>query len=64
MKNTATLNVTDHDSQGAAVIIVRHDQNYVALALSLLEGGDTELLLEKNDVKKLIVALQQAVDGR
>ena len=61
MKEAATILLRDIDSSDEAVVIVRYDENHVALCLSLRSGGDVEVLMNKTDAEMLIEALNKAV---
>jgi hypothetical protein len=62
MKNTGTINTKNLDSDENAVIVVRHDQDKVALTVSLEKGNDTEVLISKEDAQKLLEILKTAIE--
>ncbi len=62
MKTDATLAMTDLNTQDEAVVIVRHDDSTVALCLSLMSDGELEVLITKENARKLVAALQAAVE--
>lgn len=63
MNQIATITLEDRDSGDAAVIIVRGDQDQIALALSLRHGSDTEVVFGPAEAGQLLAALQEALAG-
>jgi hypothetical protein len=61
MKEAATIKFTDADSADEAYAIVRYDESFVAVCLSLKSNGDIEVVMKKEDAKKLSEALKKAV---
>lgn len=61
MKESTTITFEDAESSEEAVAIVRYDQSNVALCLSLKSNGDMEVVMKKEDARKLIAALNKAV---
>jgi len=60
MTEAATITFQDADSANEAVAIVRYDESYVALCLSLKSDGDIEVVMAKADAAALIEALKKA----
>lgn len=58
-----TIEYIDGESQSQGCLIVRHAKDHIGLCISLKEDGDIETFLGKEEVEKLILALQQAIDG-
>jgi len=56
----ATINFQDVESSDEAAAIVRYDASRVSLCLSLKLNGDVEVVMNINDAKRLIEALQKA----
>jgi hypothetical protein len=61
LEEIATIKFTDIDTNDEAVAIVRSDEDSVAVALSLESDGDIEVVMKKEDAKKLSEALKKAV---
>ena len=61
MKESATIIFRDAESSDEAVAIIRYDTNHVALCLSLKSDGDLEVVMEKEDARRLLVALEQSL---
>lgn len=51
----------DNDSKSEACLMVRRVDQHIGLCISLKDNGDIETFLGKEEVKKLIGALQQAI---
>lgn len=63
MKNTGIIKTKDFDDSSLeAGIIVRHDQNKIALALYVEKGSDTEVIISKEDAQKLLEILKTAIE--
>jgi hypothetical protein len=60
MQHAASITFIDIDSKDEAWLGVRYDETKVALALSLKTDGDIEVVMGKENARKLIAALQQA----
>jgi hypothetical protein len=60
MHDVATIRFTDLDSDDDAVAIVRASDHGVALAISLRDDGDIEVVLPADACDQLITALRQA----
>jgi hypothetical protein len=60
MKEIATIKFYDIASSDEGAAIVRCDEEYIALCLSLKLGGDVEIVMNKTDTQKIIDALVQA----
>ncbi|NUT56308.1 MAG: hypothetical protein HOQ03_10030 [Thermoleophilia bacterium] len=61
MEHVATIHCTDLNSDDEALAIVRAGDSAVALALSVRDGGDLEVVLPIDACNELIAALQRAV---
>ena len=62
LKNIATINFKDSDSGDQALVIVRASDKVVALALSLLQNGDIEVVFTAEECEEIIKALQEALE--
>ena len=62
MKST-TITFRDLESNDEALAIGRHAESSVGLCLSLMSDGDIEVFMRKEDARRLLAALQAAVDG-
>jgi hypothetical protein len=61
MQEVATIHTVDLDSGSDALAIVRAGKGAVAVALSLMDNGDTEIVFALKESKDLLHALQQAI---
>jgi hypothetical protein len=61
MRETATIRFIDVETGDEALTVVRAGQGQVALAVSLKQNGDLEVVLRPPECEQLITALQQAV---
>lgn len=61
MREVATVVFTDVETSDEGVAIVRESPHGVALALSLASDGDVEVFLSRDDAKRVIAALQEAI---
>ena len=61
MKEIATIEFVDTETNDPGVAIVRASANEVGLALSLRSNGDLQVFLSKRDCELLVCALQKAV---
>ena len=61
MKEVATLNFIDYGSNDQATIIIRAAPDLVAVAFTLEENGDIELMLRCDDWKTFLVHCQRAL---
>jgi hypothetical protein len=61
MDHAATIQFTDRASHDEALAIVRATDSAVALALSVRNDGDLEVVLPIDACNELIAALQRAV---
>jgi hypothetical protein len=61
MEHVASIHFTDPDSNDEALAIVRTTDSDVALALSVRNNGDLEVVLPIDACNELIAALQRAV---
>ena len=62
MLTAATIRFIDRESSDEAVVIVRHDDVAVGLAISLTSDGDIEVFIGKDAARSLIDALKMAVE--
>jgi hypothetical protein len=62
MKEAGTIEFKHAETSDLAVVIVRYDQSHVALCVSLESDGDVEILMRKEDCRKLLEALNRAVE--
>ena len=60
-RNIDTIEFEDHGVGGRGVLIVRQCGEQVALCVSLEDGGDVEVMLNKKVVERLINSLGGAV---
>ena len=63
MKTVTTVIFRDIDSDDEGVVIVRHDERYVGLGVSLKLNGDIEVVMGKDDARKVAEALYRALNG-
>ena len=61
MKEVATLNFIDVGSQDEALIIIRATRDLIAVAFSLKEDGDIELMLSSEEWRTFLVQFQRAL---
>ena len=61
MIESATISFRDSESGDDALVIVRYDATRVALSVSSKSDGDIEVLMKKEDARKLIDALSKAI---
>jgi hypothetical protein len=61
MIEAVTIRFQDAESAHKAVVIVRFDEDHVALCLSLEHDGDVEAVMSKEDARNLVKALVRAV---
>ena len=61
MQPTGSIHFIDRGSNDHAYVSVRHDDDSVAIALSLKTDGDTEVFLSKDDAIKLLAPLKLAI---
>ena len=61
MKDVATLNFIDFGSKDEALIIIRATKDLVAIAFSLKEDGDIELMLRSEEWQTFLVQFQRAL---
>lgn len=62
MKEAASIIFHDLESSEEAVVIVRYDTEKIALCLSLEKDGDVEVVMDKANTKRLIEALNKALN--
>lgn len=60
MKEIATINFQDADSDEEAVAVVRASANGVSLCISLANDGDIEVMFSSSIADKLSEALREA----
>jgi hypothetical protein len=63
MEESTMLSFKDHDSGDEAFALVRVFPQAIGLVLSLKSDGDIQLVLAPRDCRRLIDALQRAVDA-
>jgi hypothetical protein len=61
--NIATIPIAKSVDGDAGVIVIRALPTGVALCLSAEEDGDVELVLRREELSALVLALQSAVGG-
>jgi hypothetical protein len=61
MKQAGSLNFKDADSGDDTYVSVRYDEGTVALAVSLMQDGDIEVFMSKEDARVLLEALRVAL---
>lgn len=61
VQQIATLNFTDLDSQDEATIIIRAEQDLVAIAFSLKQDGDMELVLHPKEWRTVLAHFERAL---
>lgn len=61
MKEAGTINFRDATDSDEAAVIVRYDEESVAVCLSKKSDGDMEVVMNKQDAETLLKALQKAV---
>ena len=60
MNDLATFTFHDVGSGDEACVIIRSGEDFVAIAVSLRNNGDIEVVMRKQDLEKLIEALTHA----
>ena len=61
MEQVATLNFIDFASKDEALIIIRAEKDLIAIAFSLKEDGDIELMLNGEEWQTFLVQFQRAL---
>ena len=61
MKQVATLNFIDFAAKDEALIIIRAEKDLIAVAFSLKEDGDMELMLRKEEWQSFLVQFERAL---
>ena len=61
MNQAGTINFRDATDSDEAAVIIRYDERSVAVCRSKKSGGEMEVLMDKDDAKILLKALQKAV---
>ena len=61
MKHAATIKFEDLDEHDEALVIVRYDEDRVVLGLSLRANGDLQVVMTKEDGRRVLQALSEAV---
>jgi hypothetical protein len=61
MKQAGSVKFTDGNSGDEAYVSVRYDEGKVALVVSLMQDGDIEVFMSKQDATHLLDALRVAV---
>ena len=62
MREVVTLKFFDYDSNDEAYIIIRAEKALVAVAFSLKEDGDMELVLHNEAWRQVLIHLQRALE--
>lgn len=62
MKEVATLNFIDQDSNDEAYIFIRAERDLIAVGFSLQQDGDMELVLRSDEWRQVLVHLQRAIE--
>jgi hypothetical protein len=60
MKESETIRFVDLASHDEGCAIIRYNDEQIGLGLSLQSNGDIEIIISKNDARKLIDALMRA----
>jgi hypothetical protein len=63
MQDVARIGFTDLDADDDAVAIVRVSDHGVALAISLRDDGDVEVVLPAEECNQVIPALRRALES-
>jgi len=63
MRDIATIQLMDNQSQEECVAIIRVVGDSIGLCISLISDGDVEIFMRKDDCEQVIKALQQAVSS-
>ena len=63
LKHVGTLTFLDLDTNDEGLVIVRCDEQKVALALSLISNGDTEVFMPLATARELIALLHEATSN-
>jgi hypothetical protein len=61
IQQLATIEFNDHGDGGKGYIFVRTWNEYTALAVSIIENGDLEVVLDRSVIEQLVEALQSAL---
>ena len=61
MMEAASIRFIDHDTSDEAYVFIRYNESHVALGLSLMSDGDMEVVLNKEDARRVLEALRLAV---
>ena len=61
MKEVATITFRDLETHDEAIAVVRQDDRSVALCLAVHRVADVEVVMSKDDARKLLEALRVAV---
>jgi hypothetical protein len=62
MTEPVTIQFEDLETRQEAIAIVRYDHSCVVLALSHKEDGDLQVVMKKEQARKLLEALKAAVE--
>lgn len=62
MKEIATIAFYDNNTLDEGVAIIRCNSNQIALAFSLKLDGDIEVIMSREDAKKIFNSLKLALD--
>jgi hypothetical protein len=61
MDEATTIKFTDIDTGDEGWAVVHHNENSVVIGLSLKSDGDIQVVMKKEDARKLSEALKKAV---
>jgi len=58
-EHSTTIEFIDGDSESEGSLVIRRVGKHIGLCISLKQDGDIEAFLEKDDVLRLVAALQK-----
>ena len=61
MKAVATIQFKELGASDEGVVIIRNDEQSVAICLSVRKNGDLEVVMSKADAKAVLEALETAL---
>jgi len=61
MEEIATITFTECETSSHATAIIRRDDESVALCLTVESNGDLEVVMKRDDAKRLLEALRAAL---
>lgn len=62
MREPVTIQFEDLETRQEAIVIIRHDDSSVVLALSHKDDGDLQVVMKKEHARKLLEALKASVE--